>query len=135
SGATTTGGKADHRMPVPARQIEQVAHLFAAAVMGGNTPGIGHEKNAWIIEAAKDLQAHRGTSVVLAGRQQSAAVHSLAYAMNQALGNIGKTITYSETVEYSPANHQGDIASLRDLVKDIDAGKVNILVFVGTNPM
>ena len=134
SGSTTTGGKADHRVPVRGADIENFARAIAAKIgagSGGNSLG----KDAWIGELAKDLQAHRGTSVVLAGRQQSAAVHSLAFAMNQALGNIGKTINYSEALEFTPANHQGDIASLRDLVKDIDSGKVNLLVFVGTNPM
>src|SRR3954453_4752190 len=134
SSATTTGGKADHRLPLRGADIENFARSIAGKVgagSGGNTFG----KDAWVNALASDLQAHRGTSIVLAGRHQSAAVHSLAFAMNQALGNVGKTITYSESVEYSPANHQGDIASLRDLVKDIDSGKVNILVFVGTNPV
>src|SRR4051812_30544095 len=134
SSATTTGGKADHRIPVRGSELENFARAIAAKVgagSGGNSLG----KDAWVSELAKDLQAHRGSSVVLAGRQQSAAVHALAFAMNQALGNVGKTITYSEALDYHPPNHQGDIASLRDLVKDIDAGKVNLLVFVGTNPM
>src|SRR3954464_7543347 len=134
SSSTTTGGKADHRLPVRGSQIENFARAIATKVgagSGGNSLG----QDTWIAELAKDLQAHRGTSIVLAGRHQSAAVHSLAFAMNQALGNVGKTITYSEAVDYNPPNHQGDIASLRDLVNDIDGGRVNILVFVGTNPM
>ena len=35
----------------------------------------------------------RGRSVVVAGEYQPAAVHALAHAMNQALGNVGTTVT------------------------------------------
>jgi MoCo/4Fe-4S cofactor protein with predicted Tat translocation signal len=134
SGATSTGGKADHRLPLRGSDIENFARAIAAKV-GAGSGGNSFGKENWIAALASDLQAHRGSSVVLAGRQQPPAVHALAFAMNQALGSIGKTITYSEALDYNPPNHQGDLNSLRDLVKDIDAGKVNLLVFVGTNPM
>ena len=41
---------------------------------------------------AKDLQAHRGRVAGVAGEYQPAAVHALAHAMNQALGNVGATV-------------------------------------------
>ena len=40
---------------------------------------------------AKDLQAHRGSAVVVAGRRISPpAVHALAHAMNEAFGAVGQ---------------------------------------------
>ena len=44
---------------------------------------------AFLPALVKDLQAHRGRSLVIAGPYQPPAVHALAHAMNQALGNIG----------------------------------------------
>src|SRR5262249_29554673 len=98
---TPTGAKADHRMPARVEEIEQFAWELAAAVgvAGGNGP---KSKNPnfynWIGPLARDLQAHKGKSVVLAGPQQSAAVHALAHAMNSALGNVGQTVFYTDPV-------------------------------------
>ena len=38
--------------------------------------------------------ANRGESLVVAGYRQPLAVHLLAHAMNAALGNIGKTVSF-----------------------------------------
>ena len=49
--------------------------------------------------SSKDLQAARGRSLVIAGDGQPPAVHALAHAMNDALGNVGATVTYTQTAE------------------------------------
>ena len=36
-----------------------------------------------------DLQAHMDRSLVIAGEEQPPAVHALAHAINEALGNVG----------------------------------------------
>ena len=66
-----------------------------AGVVRGRLGGSFSNANAqkFIAAAAKDLQAHRGRSLVIAGDYQPAAVHQLAHALNQSLGNIGTTIT------------------------------------------
>src|SRR3954468_22240719 len=76
SSATTTGGKADHRLPMAARDIEHCAHLFATATSGGSYAAMGHAKTQWILAAAEDLRVHTGRSIVLAGRHQSPMVHA-----------------------------------------------------------
>ncbi len=86
----------------------------------------------WIAAVAKDLQAHRGSSVVIAGDTQPPAVHALAHAMNQALGNAGRTVIYSEPIEAAPTDQ---LQGLRDLVGEMNAGSVDILVIVGGNPV
>ena len=86
----------------------------------------------WIAAVAKDLQAHRGRSLVIAGESQPPAVHALAHAMNQALGNAGKTVVYTQTAEAEPVNQ---LESLRDLVADMNAANVDLLVIVGGNPV
>src|SRR5205807_3395370 len=78
-----------------------------------------------------DLKAHHGSSVVIAGEHQSPVVHALAHAMNQALGNVGRTVIYTDPVNVNPIN-QAD--SLRDLVNDMRGGKVDMLFILGGNP-
>src|SRR6266436_6223243 len=51
--------------------------------------------------------------------------------MNAALGNVGKTIFYTEPIE---ANSVDQTQSLRELINDIDAGKVETLILIGGNP-
>ena len=51
--------------------------------------------------------------------------------MNHALGNVEKTVSYSEPVE---ANAIQQIESLRELVRDMQAGSVDTLVILGGNP-
>jgi len=86
----------------------------------------------WIDAVAKDLQTHRGRSLVVAGDHQPATVHALAHAMNAALGNAGQTVVYTLPVEAEPVDQ---LASLRDLVADMNGGKVDVLLIVGGNPV
>ena len=130
-----TGGRADHRLPLRASEIQAFASALAAAVGAGGSQGaqFSHaDAQKHLTAIAKDLQAHRGTSVVVAGDFQPAAVHQLARAMNQALGNVGTTVTYQPTVEINPADH---VASLGDLARAMDAGQVEVLVILGANPV
>jgi Fe-S-cluster-containing dehydrogenase component len=80
----------------------------------------------------RDLQQHRGSSVVIVGEGQPPVVHALAHVMNAALGNVGSTLVYTAPVEAQPVDH---IASLRELVQDMEAGRVEILVILGGNPV
>src|SRR5207244_6087602 len=65
------------------------------------------------------------------GDDQPPLIHALAHAMNAALGNVGKTVFYSDPIE---ANSVDQTQSLRELVGDIDVGKVDTLVIIGGNP-
>src|SRR5208283_3632327 len=60
------------------------------------------------------------------------AVHALAHAINEALGNQGHTVTYTEPVEANPVDQ---MESLRELVADMEAGRVDVLAIVGANPV
>ena len=133
---TNTGAMADHRLPLRAGDVEGFARALAEAVGaqpggGGNAapPGLPGD---WIPALSRDLQKHRGACLILAGEQQPAAVHALAHLLNDALGNVGKTVTYTTPVEANPVN-QTD--SLRQLVTDIGAGQVDTLLILGGNPV
>jgi MoCo/4Fe-4S cofactor protein with predicted Tat translocation signal len=131
---TNTGAKADHRFTVrPSELLPFVAALAAALNVPGMaapTSGVPHADRIGAI--AKDLQAARGKSIVVAGEYSSPQVHALAHALNAALGNVGQTVLYIDPVDANPVNQ---VESLRQLVNDIDAGQVEMLVMVGGNPV
>ncbi len=70
--------------------------------------------------------------MVIPGEQQSANVHLAAIALNQALGNVGKTVVYTETVQPLPSIQLDDMKSL---VADMNAGKVKWLLILDANPV
>ena len=128
---SSTGASADHRFRVKPGEMEAVLRAIAQAV-GAPGGAAAPEKHAkWIAAVAKDLLRHRGTSLVVVGDQQPPELHALAHAINGALGNIGTTVLYSESNEVSPV-HQ--TASFRELVDDMNAGRVDLLVTTGVNP-
>ncbi|MBE7472455.1 MAG: TAT-variant-translocated molybdopterin oxidoreductase [Anaerolineales bacterium] len=129
---TITGAKADHRLPLRPSQIELLTRALAQA-LGVEAGGAELPDQAnWLAAVVSDLQAHRGSSLVIAGEQQPPIVHALAYAMNEALGNVGQTVTYTDPVTANPGN---GIASLRELADDMQAGQVQLLIILDSNPV
>jgi molybdopterin-containing oxidoreductase family iron-sulfur binding subunit len=129
---SATGAKADHRAPVKASDIEPLARVIAGLLAGSEGGQVGGVSRAFFESLWTDLTANRGTSVVIPGDHQPSVVHALAHAMNAALGNVGKTVFYTDPVLASNAS-QND--SLKDLVTDMRAGKVDMLVILGGNPV
>ena len=125
-----TGSMADHRFLLKGSEVEAAAWDLAAALGVGGASSTGKLPQAAAI--AKDLQANKGACLVIAGDHQSPAVHALAHAMNAALGNVGKTVTYTDPIE---GNLVDQIDSLRELVADMNAGKVDSLIILEGNPV
>jgi MoCo/4Fe-4S cofactor protein with predicted Tat translocation signal len=129
---TTTGAKADHRLPLRASDIETFAKAMPVVeAINSNPPGLNGSQQAFAAAMWKDLQGHPGSSVVIAGDHQPAAVHALAHAINGKLGNFYKTVWPFFPIDPNPVN-QTD--SIKDLVADMRAGKVDLLVILGGNP-
>jgi len=119
---TNTGAMADHQRLVPPAQIETFARMLLFGAQG----------DKWLGAAAADLQQHAGKCLVVAGDGQPPSVHALAHALNQKLGNVGVTVLYTDTVAARPVNQ---VQSLRELVADMRAGKVEVLLILGGNPV
>ena len=135
---TITGASADRRLALRGRDVEGFARLVAA---GLNVPGLRAPGRAATVDGARadavaalvaDLRAHRGRSLVVPGELQPASLHALAHSMNEALGNVGRTVEHSDAVEVGSAM-QG--AALRGLVDEMDAGAVDVLLILGGNPV
>jgi len=136
---TLTGAAADHRLAVPARDVAFFARAIAAALgIGEPAPGVDRTlpdplaaHSRWITALVRDLEANRGKSLVVAGLTQPSEVHVLAHLINHALGNVGRTVEFVARVDAGPVDQAG---SLRELVRDMNAGAVNTLIILGGNP-
>ena len=128
---------ADHRLQLPPAQLEGFVLALAQAVgaaPGGGAPVLADAKaQKWVQEVARDLQAHRGASLVVADEYLSPAAQVLVHGINQALGNAGATVFYQEPVEVDPVDH---VQSFQQLVADMNAGQVQALLMLdGVNPV
>ncbi len=133
SSMTATGGKADHRLPLRYADIELFARDLAANVGTAGVAESGSRIYPEVISAiARDLTSHRGDCIVVPGSHQPAVVHALAHAINAALGNVGKTVFYTDPLEVQAVDQ---LASLRDLASDMEAGSVEFLMIFGGNPL
>jgi molybdopterin-containing oxidoreductase family iron-sulfur binding subunit len=130
---TLTGANAEHRLPLRAAQIGAAAHAIAHALgVVADRPPSSVLAGSWLATLHGDLVRNRGASIVVAGERQPPAVHALAHAMNERLGNIGATVVVLPPVVAEPVDHARSIA---ELATDMHEGRVDALVVVGANPV
>jgi MoCo/4Fe-4S cofactor protein with predicted Tat translocation signal len=133
---TITGAVADHRLPLKASQIESFARAIARelglTVAPGNEAALQAVPANWVSAIVRDLRAHQGTSLVIAGDHQPPMVHALAHAINEVLANVGQTVIYTDPVIANPANQT---ESLGELVTAMADSQVDALLILGGNPV
>lgn len=128
-----TGAMADHRLRMRASDV--MAFLQTLAAQLGVLPGASRklpasERASKFVEVlAKDLSANKGKCVIAAGPRQPAEVHALTQLVNEALGNIGSTVTLLPAPE-APS----EIEAIKQLAADLNSGAVETLVILGGNP-
>ena len=134
---TTTGMKAEHRLGLRASEIPAFTAELARAVgvSGVEAPAYSwtDEQKKFLAALAKDLKAHAGKSVVIPGLYQDASVAALAAAINNALGN-SKLAAFGSAPADLP-RESGQTSDLKALVSDLNAGKVDWLVMLNSNPI
>jgi len=124
---TLTYAKADHHLPVAQSDLLPLARALLAELTSGGQPRQG-PLGLWRGTVSDALQAARGRSVVLTGRQQSPELHHLVHKINEVLGNTGKTVLHTEPV-------LAQAEPLQDLVEAMRRGEVQTLVMLDTNPV
>jgi molybdopterin-containing oxidoreductase family iron-sulfur binding subunit len=132
---TTTGSKADHRLPLRSSDVEVFARKLAAE-LGVGVPSAGNlpdKAQAWLAPLAADIRKpeRKGKVVVVPGDHQPAAVHAVCHAINSALGAIGQTVILSAPADVRP---EGKVIDLPTLVKEMADKKVDTLLILGGNP-
>jgi molybdopterin-containing oxidoreductase family iron-sulfur binding subunit len=142
SSFTPTGGMADHRMRLRSKLIGSlVADLIRQLELQGlkigpilpdldfyAAPGLDRK---WIEAVATDLLSNRGKCLVVAGRRQPAGVHAMVYAINDALGNAGNTLSYYPLMDAAISSRP----NMSALVRNIKSEMINTLIILSGNPV
>ncbi len=122
---SSTGAKADHRWPASGMQVIWSAQDLFYKI--GTKPASTSDFDRIV----RDLADHQDASLVIAGDHLPALLHHVVHAINAKLGNVGKTVFYTDPVDANPVNQT---ESIKDLVADMQAGKVDLLIILGGNP-
>ncbi len=130
-----SGAMADHRLAANAAAIHTLAYYLAVRVMDKPVPAdaaVSPTERQWLETCARDLRAHPGRSLVVAGVNQPAAVHALAYWLNDYLDNREATV-----VLHKPVAQQCEVLtdSLRALTNAMAGGRVDSLLMLDCNPV
>jgi MoCo/4Fe-4S cofactor protein with predicted Tat translocation signal len=131
SGMSSTGAKADHRIPVRASEIERLATAVVGSPASVVFVGEGGAERTRLHRALNQDLWREGTSLIVVGDHQPPSLHALAHRLNKEFGNVGKTVFYSDPADANPINQT---ESIKELVADIDSGKVDLLIILGGNP-
>ncbi len=133
-----TGANADYRYMVKPSELGKVALSFfnEVAMATGNAKVSGDDKiaNADASKAIKKIVAklidHKGKSLVVSGLNDEG-VQTLINGINKMLDNYGKTVD----VENHSNLKQSDDKEFTQMVSDMAAGKVNVLMTYNCNPI
>ncbi|WP_224366343.1 TAT-variant-translocated molybdopterin oxidoreductase [Hyalangium versicolor] len=137
-----TGAFADQRLRVRPSRMPLLARALAAEVgrplgrpglasLAEATGGLSEAERRWVSAAARDLSAHAGEALVVAGEGQPPAVHALAHLLNESLGPAGQRLRLVEESRV-PAP---DAAALPALVEELRSGSVDTLLITAWNPV
>lgn len=123
-----TGANADYRKAI--RKSDE--GLYVLALYNAlNGSGAGNVKEAKLIEqAAKDLLAAKGRSIVVSGSNDKD-IQVLVNAINNLLGNYGTTIDLSSPL----MTKQGSEAQFVSFTNDLKSGSIGAVLFYGANPV
>ena len=146
---SVTGFKADHHFPVKRSEIKLIASqllLDVANKIGFDLASICNVKKQQVtldyINSEKisiiadDLVANRGKSLVVSGVSLGSDIHKIVFLLNDILGNNNKTVFYNKfNFESHPYSKVSSLNSIKNLVKDLDAFKIEDLYIFGGNPV
>jgi MoCo/4Fe-4S cofactor protein with predicted Tat translocation signal len=130
---SSTGAKADHRLPLKAEAIREFIKAIVPVIAGAQDIAANLDRSVldFAVRLAAELKGHSGSSLLMAGDHQSPTEHAIVHFINQYLGNVGRTVFYTDPIDANPINQT---ESIKDLVSDMNGGKVDLLIILGGNP-
>ncbi len=134
SNMSMTGSNADVRGALKPSQQGALLSVLHKEIVGSSLSGVDTSVlPEGIIEkakaAAKALKSNKGNSLLVAGSNNSA-IQTVVNAINVALNNYSSTINLANEVNLF--NSEDD--KMADLVKRMNAGKVDAIIMWNTNP-
>jgi MoCo/4Fe-4S cofactor protein with predicted Tat translocation signal len=133
-----TGANADERYMIkPSEYGKVVAALFnevasatGNAKVSGETKLSNADSEKAIAKVAKELIENKGNSIVVAGANDEG-IQTLVNGINKMLDNYGHTVDHVNHFNLKQANDK----EFTDLVADMNAGKVSVLMTYNCNPV
>ena len=126
------GARADARVALAPARLEallwRVASHWLTDLAAGTLPAPDPQAAAFEARAVDALRAAGPAALVIAGAGMSPQAHALAWALNQRLGALGRTITPIDPPDAAP-----DAGTLAELADALHAGQVDTLVVLGAN--
>jgi len=133
SNMSLTGANADYRGKMkPSQHGLAVATLYnmIAAKSGATNANVPSVEMSYLQKAATELWNNRGKSLVVSGSNDYA-VQIMVNAINDLLGNYGKTIDLTTPIY----NKQGDDAGMNSFIDEVKSGSIGAAIFLGCNPV
>ena len=136
---TLTGTMADHRLRLRSGQVADLTASLECEVLWRSEQSESVEvlpklaRPAQFVRAiARDLIAHKGRGLVVAGPSQPPEVHAAVHRINEILGNAGTTVTYLPEPNPDRLPH---VDAIRRLAAEMNADHVDMLLILGGNPV
>ena len=131
AGMSMTGSNADNRILVkPSEQGAAIAYLASKIVGGVSGPTLNANAKAALDKTANELKAAQGKSLVISA-SNNVGEQILINAINNTLGNYGSTIGFA----HASLQRQGSDSQLAKFANDVKAGKVDVVIVNGANPL
>jgi molybdopterin-containing oxidoreductase family iron-sulfur binding subunit len=127
SSFTISGSVADARLPVKPSRIGAIL----TALSGGDGQ-LNADESKFVDRIKKDLDANKGSSVVVVGSHLSPQIHAAALALNASIGAIPNVLSIHEEPNADRPSH---LDAITDLATQAKAGKINTLLIFGGNPV
>ena len=125
-----TGSCADERFNHRPSETGNIAVALLAAVGGSvSAPTIDAKLQQAVNKVAADLKNAGGAAVVVCG-SNDVNIQTVVNAINQQIGAYGKTIDWSQAVNY----RQGIDKDMTTLIGDMEGGRVGALLIHSANP-
>ncbi len=124
SNLSMTGANADTRVAVKPFEENTAAVELLSAINGGSA------SNPKLAKVATELKANAGKSLVVSG-SNDVNVQLVVNAINQALGNYGTTISFTNAFK----TKQGSDKSVATLIEGLNNGTYKGVIFYETNPL
>ena len=129
SNMTLTGAAADKRVPAnTAQQAQALAALYEILSSGSTSVSLPEPMMAVVRKAAAAISKAGSAAVVVTGIENEAA-QSLVLKINQMIESEAFDMAAPKYVR------QGDATAVQQLIKDMEAGEVAMLVTDGVNPV
>jgi molybdopterin-containing oxidoreductase family iron-sulfur binding subunit len=130
---TLTGAMAQDRLIVSPAETGRLLRALAARFGEAAAPTgrLSARQAEWLQAAEAALRSAQGAALVTAGPWEDPTLQALAWRLTARLGGLGRTLAFAEPVRQAPPDGG---RSLETLVEAMNAGAVDTLVVLGSNP-